>query len=120
MAADQSKAADKKVRETVEHILADIEERGDKAIREYSEKFDKWSPPSFRLTKEQIDALVAKVEPRALDEYASHRRRYVVLPKRRKQRFATSKSRHSPASLSATKTFRCRASGAMFPADDIR
>ena len=66
IAEEQSRAADKSVRETVERILADIEARGDKAIREYSEKFDRWSPPSFRLTQEQIDALIARVEPQAL------------------------------------------------------
>lgn len=68
MAAEQSKAADQKVRQTVEQILADIEARGDKAIREYSEKFDHWSPKSFRLSQAEIDALIARVEPRALED----------------------------------------------------
>ena len=44
------------VRETVEGILADITDRGDAAVRELSEKFDKWSPESFRLSAEQIQA----------------------------------------------------------------
>jgi sulfopropanediol 3-dehydrogenase len=30
------------VRKTVEAILADISARGEAAVREYSEKFDKW------------------------------------------------------------------------------
>src|SRR4026207_921961 len=65
---EQSKAADQNVRRTVENILADIEARGDAAIREYSEKFDQWSPRSFRLSKEQIDELIARVAPRALED----------------------------------------------------
>jgi len=65
---EQSKAADQDVRRTVENILADIEARGDAAIREYSEKFDHWSPKSFRLSKEQIDELIARVAPRALED----------------------------------------------------
>jgi len=66
IAEEQSRAADRNVRDTVERMLADIEARGDKAIREYSEKFDRWSPPSFRLTQKDIAALIAKVAPQAL------------------------------------------------------
>ena len=65
---EQSKAADQNVRRTVENILADIEARGDAAIREYSEKFDHWSPRSFRLSQQQVDDLIARVAPRALDD----------------------------------------------------
>ncbi len=57
---------DAKVRDTVETILADIESRGDAAVREYSEKFDKWSPASFRLDQAQIDACIASLTPQAL------------------------------------------------------
>jgi sulfopropanediol 3-dehydrogenase len=65
---EQSRAADQKVRGTVEGILADIESRGDQAVREYSEKFDHWSPPSFRLSQAQIDELIARVEPQAIED----------------------------------------------------
>jgi sulfopropanediol 3-dehydrogenase len=65
---EQSKAADQNVRRTVENILADIETRGDAAIREYSEKFDHWSPKTFRLSQQQIDELIARVAPRAIDD----------------------------------------------------
>ena len=57
---------DAKVRETVETILADIEARGDAAVREYSTKFDKWNPESFRLSQEQIDACIKALTPQAL------------------------------------------------------
>ena len=46
----ESKAAEAKVRETVEAILADIESRGEVAVRELSIKFDDWSPNNFRLS----------------------------------------------------------------------
>ena len=39
------------VRSTVEAILADIAARGEAAVREYSEKFDKWSPPSSNFPR---------------------------------------------------------------------
>ncbi|MEM8823380.1 MAG: histidinol dehydrogenase [Pseudomonadota bacterium] len=57
---------DAKVRAIVEATLKDIEDRGDAAVRELSEKFDKYSPPSYRLTRAEIDALVAEVDPRDL------------------------------------------------------
>ena len=59
---------DAKVRATVESILKDIETRGDAAVRAYSEKFDKYAPASFRLSAAEIDALVAEVAPRDLED----------------------------------------------------
>ena len=58
---DESKEADARVRRTVEDILADIEARGDEAVREYSERFDRWAPESFRLSDQEISDLVASV-----------------------------------------------------------
>ena len=66
--ASAIKAADTKVRETVEAILSDIEARRDEAVRELSQKFDKWSPPSFRLSEEEIKRAVARVGKRDLDD----------------------------------------------------
>ncbi|MFM9859901.1 histidinol dehydrogenase [Pseudoxanthobacter sp. M-2] len=61
-------ANDAKVRATVEGILADIEKRGDAAVRDLSERFDKWSPESFRLSEADIEAAMAKVSPQDLDD----------------------------------------------------
>lgn len=58
--------ADQKVRTTVEAILADIEARGDIAVRELSQKFDNWSPASFRLTEAEIEAALSKLSAREL------------------------------------------------------
>jgi len=59
---------DAKVRAIVEATLADIEARGDAAIRELSEKFDDYSPASFRLTEDEIQALIAEVSPRDMED----------------------------------------------------
>src|ERR1700736_5853378 len=64
----QQEEADAKVKITVETIIADVAERGDIAVRELSERFDKWSPPSFRLSEDEIAALVAKVAPETIDD----------------------------------------------------
>jgi sulfopropanediol 3-dehydrogenase len=60
--ATQSRA----VKETVAAIIADVRERGDSAVREYSEKFDGWSPPDFRLDAEGIEKIVATVPEQAI------------------------------------------------------
>src|SRR6201997_5294048 len=64
--AGQQEEADAKVRSTVETIIADVAKRGDAAVRELSERFDKWSPPSFRLSADEIGALIAKVAPQTI------------------------------------------------------
>src|SRR6516164_7235175 len=64
----QQEQADAKVRCAVEGIITDVAQRGDVAVRELSERFDKWSPPSFRLSEGEIDALVAKVSPETIDD----------------------------------------------------
>jgi sulfopropanediol 3-dehydrogenase len=57
---------DAEVRDVVERTLADIEARGDAAVRELSEKFDRLSRPSFRLTPSEIEGAIAKVPARDL------------------------------------------------------
>ena len=68
MDASAIKAADAKVRETVETILAQVEDKKDAAIRELSEKFDKWSPKDFRLTPQEIEKAIAQVPKRDLED----------------------------------------------------
>jgi sulfopropanediol 3-dehydrogenase len=57
----ETDSADAKVRQTVEQIIADVKMRGDTSVRELSEKFDRWSPPSFRLSTDEIKNLVSTV-----------------------------------------------------------
>lgn len=55
---------DAKVRAVVEAGLKVIEDRGDVAVREMAEKFDNYSPASYRLSLDEIEALMAKVSDR--------------------------------------------------------
>jgi sulfopropanediol 3-dehydrogenase len=59
---------DAKVRATVEGILNDVEARGDAAVRDLSRKFDNYAPASFRLTASEIEAAMAKVAPRDMED----------------------------------------------------
>jgi len=63
IAQEVTDALDLKVRRTVEAILEDVGKRGDAAVRELSAKFDQWSPPSFKLSAAELDAIMAKVAP---------------------------------------------------------
>ena len=60
--------ADDAVRKTVEDILAQVEREGDAAIRSLSAKFDRWEPESFRLSPAEIDAAIAQVPARDLED----------------------------------------------------
>ena len=68
MDASAIKAADAKVRETVEGILAHVDARKDAAIRELSKKFDNWAPKAFQLTPHEIERAIAQVRKRDLDD----------------------------------------------------
>jgi sulfopropanediol 3-dehydrogenase len=68
MDASAIKAADAKVRVTVESILADVEKRRDAAVRELSQKFDNWSPASFKLSEPEIERAISQVSKRDLDD----------------------------------------------------
>jgi sulfopropanediol 3-dehydrogenase len=59
---------DAKVKATVESILEDIDVRGDAAVRELSEKFDNWSPESFRLSNDEIRAAMARLPEQTIDD----------------------------------------------------
>ena len=60
--------AQQQVRETVEKLLADIETRGDTAVRELSKRFDNWEPEKFKLSEEQIQDCINRLDTRTLDD----------------------------------------------------
>lgn len=55
-------------RAAVEEILADVEMRGDAAVRDLSKRFDDWSPQQFRLSDADIEHALSKVSKRDLDD----------------------------------------------------
>jgi len=54
------------VRDTVTGVISAIRSRGDDAVREYSAKFDSWSPEQFKLDHDQIERIIARVPAQAI------------------------------------------------------
>ena len=50
------------IKDTVSRIISDVEREGVAAVRRYSEKFDAWNPPSFRVTQREIEQIIAGVD----------------------------------------------------------
>lgn len=81
-------AADPGVSQVVAEVIDAVRERGDDAVREYSQRFDKWSPPQFRLGPEEIERIVATVDTGVLEDirtvqanvrnFATHQRRSIT------------------------------------------
>jgi histidinol dehydrogenase len=63
-----SVAAQESVTAIVKGVINDIRSNGDSAVRQYSEKFDKWTPSSFKLSQAEIDEIIAGVPEQTLKD----------------------------------------------------
>ena len=68
VSAADAAAHDTAVRSTVEGLLADIEARGDAAVRDMSMRFDQWDRTDFRLTDAEVRECMAELRPGDLDD----------------------------------------------------
>ena len=89
--ASAIQAADAKVHEMVEQILADVDAHKDAAVRELSRKFDNWSPTSFKLAPSEVERAIGQVRKRDLDVTGSPKRRCAISHRSRGRRCGTSK-----------------------------
>lgn len=68
VAENKRAANDLAVRQTVEKIIADVEQQGMEAVRKYSKELDNWSPNSFRLSDDEIQQNINALPPRTIDD----------------------------------------------------
>ncbi len=54
--------------EKVAAIIADVRTRGDAAVREYSARFDSWTPDSTRLDADQVQDLVGSLPDQVVED----------------------------------------------------
>src|ERR671910_1049714 len=59
---------DARIRATVENILADIQARGDDAVRDLSKKFDGWDRDDYRLTDKEIRDCLGELSARDIQD----------------------------------------------------
>ncbi|KAI1057543.1 hypothetical protein LB505_010436 [Fusarium chuoi] len=52
----------------VKDVIDSVRREGDAAVQRYSEQFDKWSPSSFKLSKEDIDQVIARVPEQVIKD----------------------------------------------------
>ena len=54
--------------DTVAAIIDDVRRHGDEAVRRHSQKFDGWSPGSFRLSEAEVTDIVKTVPTTTMDD----------------------------------------------------
>lgn len=59
------------LRKTVSEIIEDVVANGDAALRSYSEKFDGFARPVFRVSREEIDDAYSHVSEQELNDMKS-------------------------------------------------
>ena len=52
----------------VKGVIETIRSKGDAAVRQYSEKFDAWTPPSFKLSKDDIENCIRAVPEQTIKD----------------------------------------------------
>jgi sulfopropanediol 3-dehydrogenase len=113
-AAEESERL-KGVREIVTGVIADIRERGDVAVREYSEKFDNWSPESFLLDPEQIEKIVATVPEQAIADIKTVQQRVRAFAQRQRESLTDFEVETEPGVFLGQRNLPVSASGAYVP-----
>lgn len=66
--AEHSSEDESQVRSVVTGVLDDVRANGEDAVRKYSQKFDDWSPQSFRVTQEQVNRAARDAPASLLDD----------------------------------------------------
>jgi histidinol dehydrogenase len=66
--AASSSSAPSNVPLIVTSVIDSIRADGDAAVRSFSEKFDKWSPPSFKLSDEEIEQIISSLPEQVIKD----------------------------------------------------
>ncbi len=103
------------VQETVTQVIADVRTRGDVAVREYSEKFDRWSPESFLLSSDQIEQIVATVPQQAVQDIRTVQARVRDFAQRQRDSLLDFEAETEPGVFLGQKNIPVAAAGAYVP-----
>ena len=78
--------------ESIQRLCLDVKEQGDRAVRNYSQRFDSATPDTFRVPQEEIDAAAKIISPefrKALEQAAMNIRAFHALQLRSTQQVET-------------------------------
>ena len=67
-AKERTAEDNRKLRNTVSDIIDNVCANGDSALREYSERFDGFVRESFRVSREEIEAAYAQMDPAEIED----------------------------------------------------
>jgi sulfopropanediol 3-dehydrogenase len=109
------RSADPSVRSTVEAVIADVRERGDAAVREYSERFDHYAPESFLLDEERIAKIVARVPRQVIDDILFVQEQVRTMARRQLESLGEFELETRPGVILGQKNVPVRAVGAYIP-----
>jgi len=82
----------RKISEIVSEIILNIEKNGIKAVRNYSEKFDEWNPPTFRVSETEIEHAKNTIDPelaRSIDFAREQVEKFAKLQRETLREFST-------------------------------
>lgn len=103
------------VRATVEAVIADIRERGDAAVREYSAKFDDYAPESFLLSPAEIEEILARVSQQVIGDIRFVQQQVRAMAERQLESLADFEIETLPGVLLGQKNVPIQAVGAYIP-----
>ncbi len=111
----QSASSPSAVRDTVAGVIADVRARGDVAVREWSEKFDGWSPESFRLDAVRIDEIVSGVPAQVIEDIRTVQANVRDFAQRQRDSIADFEVETMPGVFLGQKNLPVNAAGAYVP-----
>ena len=114
-AVPQQVSRSESVAETVAGVIKAVRTDGDEAVRRYSAQFDSWSPPSFRLSPEEIDRIVGTVPDRVLDDIRTVQANVRFFAQKQRESLLDFEVETAPGVLLGQKNIPVRAVGAYVP-----
>ncbi|CAB4966579.1 MAG: histidinol dehydrogenase [Actinobacteria bacterium] len=106
---------DNDIAETVARVIADVRADGDSAVRAYSQKFDGWSPRSFRLSDEEIAVIVAGVPQQVIDDIREVQRNVRAFAQLQRESLVDFEAESAPGILLGQRSIPVSAAGAYVP-----
>jgi sulfopropanediol 3-dehydrogenase len=84
-AEPRSRQDNRDVIDRVRHIIADIEQNGDEAVRRYAKALDGWDRPDFRVSQNEIASARKAMSPIFKDDFAFCKKQVTDFAKRQRE-----------------------------------